>query len=447
MEALRTPPTQSASYKWAVIAMLWFVCFFNYADRQAIFSVFPLIKQQLVLSDVQLGILGSSFMWMYALFGPVAGWLCDRLPRKSLVLGGLVFWSVVTGATAVSHSFGQLLICRALGGLGEAFYFPAAMSLISDYHGPATRSRAMSLHQSSVYAGSIAGGAVSGVIGQYYGWRMSFALFGGFGVVLGVLLWRGLREPVRGMSDTEIDAADVDGVAKGQHAEPDPHLGGSILDGFREVFQNPMVLLLVVVFMAANFVAVVFLTWMPTFLYQKFHMSLAMAGLNGTAYLQIASVLGVLSGGLIADSLRRKRPGGRLMTQAIGLLCGVPFLFLTGWTISVRLLVLGMVGFGFFKGLYDANIFAGLYDVVPIERRGAAAGILNSMGWLGGGFAPVLIAVAAAHWGMSACISATAGIYLSIAILLWVGSRRLGKTPAARQGSRPQTTANVASGL
>jgi sugar phosphate permease len=186
-----------------------------------------------------------------------------------------------------------------------------------------------------------------------------------------------------------------------------------------------MVLLLVVVFMAANFVAVVFLTWMPTFLYQKFHMSLSMAGLNGTAYLQIASVLGVLLGGVLADRLRRSRRDGRLLTQAIGLLCGVPFLFLTGWTISIPLLLVGMAGFGFFKGLYDANIFAGLYDVVPIQRRGSAAGVLNSMGWLGGGFAPVLIALAAAHFGLSVCISATAGIYLCIGVLLFVGARSL----------------------
>ena len=403
--------TVHSSYKWAVIAMLWFVCFFNYADRQAIFSVFPLIKQQFGLSDVQLGIVGSSFMWMYAFFGPCAGWVCDRLPRKSLVLGGLVFWSVITASTALTHNYWQLVVCRALGGLGEAFYFPAAMSLISDYHGPATRSRAMSLHQSSVYAGTIAGGAVSGFVGQSYGWRSSFLLFGAAGILLGVVLWTLLREPVRGMS--EVAASTISRVG--------------FWSGMMRVLENPMVRLLVVVFMAANFVAVVFLTWMPTYLHQQFHMSLAMAGLNATAYLQIASVLGVLTGGAMADRLRRSLAGGRLRTQAVGLLCGVPFLFLIGWTVKVPLLVLGMVGFGFFKGLYDANIFAGLYDVVPVERRGSAAGVLNALGWLGGGFAPVLIALGAARFGMSVCLSGTAAIYAVIGVLMFVGSRRLSR--------------------
>jgi MFS family permease len=415
---------QSTSYKWLVVAMLWFVCFFNYADRQAIFSVFPLIKQQLNLSDVQLGVVGASFMWMYAIFGPFAGWLCDRFPRKTLVLSALIFWSFVTGATALTHSYGQLILCRALGGLGEAFYFPAAMSLISDYHAPSTRSRAMSLHQSSVYAGSIAGGAVSGFVGQYYGWRSSFTLFGGAGILLGFLLWGLLKEPVRGMSEP-ASSNSKPSTENADEGSVDTQRAGNILVGFREVLRNRMVLLLAAVFVGANFVAVVFLTWMPTFLFQKFHMSLSMAGLNGTAYLQIASVLGVLSGGVLADTLARKMHGGRLFTQSFGLLCGVPFLFLTGWTTSVPWLIFAMIGFGYFKGLYDANIFAGLYDVVPVANRGAAAGILNSLGWLGGGFAPIAIAVAAQRFGMSACISATAGIYLMIALLLFRGASRL----------------------
>ena len=403
------------AYKWLLVGMLWFVCLFNYADRQAVFSVFPLIKQQMQLSDLQLGIVGSSFMWMYALFGPFAGWLCDRLPRKRLVLGALVFWSLATAATALTHTYGQLVICRALGGLGEAFYFPAAMSLIGDYHGPGTRSRAMALHQSSVYAGSIAGGALSGLVGQFYGWRLSFVVFGVAGILLGLVLWGFLREPVRGMSE----AGRTDGV-RGEG------FGRELL----AVLGNRMVFLLIAVFVGANFVAVVFLAWMPTFLYQKFHMSLSMAGLNGTAYLQIASVLGVLAGGLIADAMVKRMAGGRWLTQSIGLLCGVPFLFLTGWTTAVPVLIVAMIGFGFFKGLYDANIFAGLYDVVLVSRRGAAAGLLNSLGWLGGGFAPVAIALSASRYGMSASLSATAVIYLAVAALLFVGARSLQRSNA-----------------
>ena len=379
--------------------MLWVVCVFNYADRQAIFSVFPLLKSELGLSDIQLGVVGSSFMWVYAITGPMAGWIGDRLSRKGLILGALIFWSAVTAGTALSHDYLQLIIFRALGGLGEAFYFPAAMSLISDYHGKDTRSRAMSLHQSGVYAGSIAGGALSGWVAQYWGWRSSFLVFGASGALWGLVLLALLREPPRRVPDA-------------------PQAAWDVRQGLREIFSNSMVAILIGVFIGANFVAMIFLTWLPSFLYRKFGMSLSLASFNATAYLQMASVLGVITGGLLADKWARRYRGGRMLTQALGLACGVPFLFLTGWTISVPVLVLAMAGFGYFKGMYDANIFASLYDVVKVERRAAAAGILNSLGWLGGGIAPVAIAAASQHYGMSACISATAAIYLSLAVLL-----------------------------
>ena len=163
--------------------MLWFVCFFNYADRQAIFSVFPLLQKEMGLSDVQLGIIGSSFMWVYAAAGPFAGWVGDRLSRKTVVLGGLIAWSLVTIATALSTEYWHLVTFRGLEGLGEAFYFPASMALISAFHSSDTRSRAMSFHQSSVYAGTIAGGTFAGLLGQYYGWRSGFYVFGIAGTI------------------------------------------------------------------------------------------------------------------------------------------------------------------------------------------------------------------------------------------------------------------------
>lgn len=409
---------QNDSYKWWVVAMLWFTCFFNYADRQAIYSVFPLLKSEMGLSDVQLGIVGGSFMWVYAASGPLAGIIGDRMRRKTLIISGLIFWSLVTVATALSTNYWHLVVFRALEGFGEAFYFPASMSLISDYHGPATRSRAMSLHQSSVYAGTIAGGALAGYMGEFYGWRSSFYIFGSLGCVLGLVLVALLKETRRG----EAEAS--------EHTTLNWQEAG-LMDGLRRLLGNRVVLLLISVFVGANFVAMIFLTWMPSFLFRKFNMSLSMAGLNSTAWLQIASVLGVLTGGYLADRWAKRHRGGRMAVQGVGLLAGVPFLFLTGWTLSVPVLVLAMTGFGFFKGMYDANIWASLYDVVPPERRATALGFMNSIGWLGGGFAPVAIAAASAQYGMSACISATSIVYLVMGVLMFRG--------VAWRGSQPHT--------
>jgi len=149
-----------------------------------------------------------------------------------------------------------------------------------------------------------------------------------------------------------------------------------------------------------------------------------MAGLNSTVWLQIASVLGVISGGVLADRMVRGRPGGRMLAQSMGLFGGIPFLFLAGWTISAVVLVIAMIGFGYFKGLYDANIWASLYDVVKPEQRATALGLMNSIGWLGGSAAPIIVASATEHWGMSAAISATSVVYLAIALLLTWGIRR-----------------------
>jgi MFS family permease len=143
-----------------------------------------------------------------------------------------------------------------------------------------------------------------------------------------------------------------------------------------------------------------------------------MAGFSGTAYLQIASVAGVATGGILADYLARKYRGGRMMAGALGLIGGVPFIFLTGWTLSVPVLICAMIGFGYFKGLYDANIWASLHDVVRPGLRSTAVGLMNAVGWVGGGTAPVAIAIASERYGMSACLSASSLIYLSFGTLL-----------------------------
>jgi sugar phosphate permease len=232
-----------------------------------------------------------------------------------------------------------------------------------------------------------------------------FACFGFLGIALALLLWSLLREPARGP------------------AEMKPAAGQPLVPVLRGLLANRLVVLLILAFIGANFVALVFLTWMPSYLYRNFGMNLSMAGWNATAYLQTASVLGVLTGGVLADWLSRRRRGARATTQSIGLACGVPFLFLTGHTRSVPVLAVAMACFGYFKGLYDANIFASLYDVVGVEVRAAAAGLLNSLGWLGAGFAPVAVAAAAARFGMSACLSATAAVYVGCAVLLALAAR------------------------
>jgi MFS family permease len=392
------------NYRWRVVGMLWGIAFFNYADRQAVFSVFPLLEKDLHLGTVELGLLGSSFAITYGLCAPFAGAIVDRVRRVSAILWGLYIWSLICVSTALSRTFGQLLGFRAAEGLGETLYFPASMSLISAWHTGATRSRAMGLHQTSVYIGTIAGGALAGLIAQHYGWRWSFVVFGGSGILLGAVLHRFLREP----ADVKVAAP------------PPPPLRQAL-----QLLRIPAVRCLMGAFLCANFVAVVLLSWMPKFLYDKFHLTLAMAGLTATVFAQLASMIGSPAGGWLADMLRRRRPGGRMMVQSIGVFAGAPFVVLCGMTESIGLLMAALACWGFFKGMYDANIFASVYDVIPPESRGSAAGLMNTIGWLGGGaLAPVTIGVLAARWGLSAAIAMTGGVYLVAGALLLLAIRR-----------------------
>jgi len=395
--------------KWRVVALLWTVCWLNYADRQAIFALFPLLRGEFGVDSVRLALLGTSFMWVYALSGPLAGWAGDRFSRRGLILCGLVLWLLTTVATLLSRSFWQMVVLRAFSGLAEAVYFPAAMSLIASYHGPETRSRAMSLHQSAVYAGTIGGGVLAALVGERFGWRSSFFLFGAAGLAIFVLLLFLLKEPERSQS------------ADGQKTMPATALLKLTL---RETLMEPLANRLVLAFMGANFVAMIFLVWLPSFLFSKFHMSLTMAGVSATVYLQLAAVVGVLLGGVMADRWAAHRRGGRMRTQALGLALGTPFLFLTGWSPAITLLIVGMIGLGFCKGIYESNIWAALYDVVRPECRATAVGLMNALGWLGGGLAPLAIAAASQHFSMSLCLSATSCVYALAAGLLWWNGRQ-----------------------
>ena len=408
---IETRPPIPSSYKWSVVAMLWGIAFFNYADRQAIFSVFPLLEREMRLTPVQLGLLGSGFAWVYGLGAPFAGMVVDRVRRKTAILGGLQAWSVICMATALSRTFRHLFLFRAAEGLGEAFYFPASTSFISDYHGTATRSRALGFHQTAVYLGTIGGGFFAGLIGQHYGWRLSFVVFGGMGVLLGVVLNRLLVEPVRG-------AADVAAVATPAPSAGPLGFGAFLLLAAR----TPTLLCLMGAFMCANFVAVVLLTWMPKFLYDRFHMGLAMAGLTATLFVQLASLVGAPVGGWVADIWRRRSPRGRVAVQTIGVLGGAPFVVLCGLTSSVGTLIVALTFWGFFKGLYDANIFASVFEVVRPEARGTAAGFMNTVGWLaGGGSAPLIIGIVSQRGGLGVAIALASLVYVAAGLLLIIG--------------------------
>jgi sugar phosphate permease len=187
------------------------------------------------------------------------------------------------------------------------------------------------------------------------------------------------------------------------------------------ILRTPSALMMMAAFVCANFVAVVLLSWMPTFLYERFHMSLAMAGLGATLFAQVSGMAGAALGGWLADRAVRKTVRGRLIVQAAGVFAGAPFVVLCGMTRSVGWLLFALAGWGFFKGLYDANIFASPFDVVRPEARGTVAGMMNCVGWLGGGgIAPVAVGLLAQRTSLGVAIAGASVVYCLAGALLVV---------------------------
>ena len=180
------------------------------------------------------------------------------------------------------------------------------------------------------------------------------------------------------------------------------------MDKVVRILSNRAAVLLLCVFIGANFVAAAFLTWLPTFIYRKFGMGLSGSStdLDGLAAGQpgrraLRGRAGRLGG-------RGTGKGGRIRVQSLGLILGAPFVFLAGWSDSFSMLVASLVAAGLCKGIYDANIFASLFDVVRPEDRGTAAGLMNSVGWTGGFLAPVAVGLGSKHFGLGVAIASTA---------------------------------------
>src|SRR5437588_9654316 len=182
-------------YPWAVVLMLFPVALLNYLDRMMIATMRSSIRADIpsIASEAEFGFLMAIFMWVYAALSPVGGYLADRFNRRWTVILSLFVWSTMTWLTGYAHTFTQMAWARALMGVSEAFYMPAALALIADFHPGATRSRAIGIHMAGVYAGQALGG-IGGYIADVSSWRNAFYWFGAAGIGYATVLIFLLKE-------------------------------------------------------------------------------------------------------------------------------------------------------------------------------------------------------------------------------------------------------------
>ena len=391
-------------YKWELVAIFWVAYFLNQGDRQIFNVVIPLIRADLHITDVQIGWVATLFTLVYGLMVPVAGFVGDVLRRKWIVFFSLLVFSVGTLCTGLSSGTLALILFRSIAtGGGEAFYYPAATSLIGQFHRE-TRAMAMSIHQTSLYVGVVLSGFVAGYIGEHHGWRVAFYVFGSMGVLWSfVTLWR--------INDTPLPAT------SGGEIGDSPGFGETV----RTVFAKRTVYFLSLAFGLMCFVNVGYLTWMPTYLHERFGLSLAAAGLHSTLYHFAFAFVGVIVGARIADRLALRRPAIRMEVELLGLLLGAPFIFWMGQSDTQFWCYVAMGLFGAFRGIYDSNLFAALFDVIEPKYRSSSIGVMLSIGFIIGALAPVLLGWAKTAVGLDLGISLLGCCYLVGALLIAIG--------------------------
>lgn len=392
-------------YKWQLIGMLWVAYFLNQGDRQIFNVVIPLIKADLHLTDVEIGLIATMFTLVYGILVPVAGFAGDLLKRKWIVFFSLMIFSVGTLFTGISNGIILLIVFRSITtGGGEAFYYPAATSLIGQFH-QKTRAMALSIHQTSLYVGIVASGFLAGYIGENYGWRMAFFSFGIVGVLWAMVILIKLK-------DTPLVKEENTYIAE-------------IRPGFREivsaVFSKKTVYFLSLAFGAMVFVNVGYLTWMPTFLHEKFDMSLSASGFASVFYHHLFAFFGVMIGGKFSDRLALKRKQVRMEVEYWGLLLGAPFIYMMAVGESQLICYTGMALFGLFRGIYDSNLFAALFDVIEPKYRASSIGIMLAFAFLIGALAPVILGWVKTVAGLEIGLASLSLFYLTGGILIFIG--------------------------
>ena len=361
-------------HAWLVVALLVPVALLNYLDRQMLASMKFSVMQDIpdIGLEARWGTVLALFKWVYAVVSPVGGFLADRYSRRHVIAGSLFVWSLVTWATGHVGTYDELLVTRAVMGVSEALYIPAALALIADVHAGDTRSRAVGLHQMGIYLGVILGG-----FGGYaaespaLGWRWAFVACGVVGIAyagpLFVLLGRTVRVPA-GVSASRLS--------------PGPAL--------RELARNPAFILLVLYFTLPALAGWVVRDWMPAILKAEFGIGQGVAGVSATLYWQLAAIIGAIVGGWLADRWMRRTPRGRIHVSALGMALIVPAMFGVGYApatgalwVAIAFLALFGLGWGFF----DANNMPILAQIVRPQLRATGYGVMNLVSISVGGFA------------------------------------------------------------
>ncbi len=394
--------------RWRLVIFLAIAVALNYADRAAISAVLAALRTDLQLSDVALGMLGSFFLWSYALGSPLAGSIADNVSRTKIVVWSLVAWSAVTALTGAVTGFPTLLALRVALGITECFFLPAAFALIAEAHLTDTRGRAMSLISIGVNTGMVLGGSAAGFLAEHYGWRTGFWVFGAAGILFAFSAHFFLPDskpppPV---------------VTEVKPKRP------SLWVAVKYLARVPTYHALLIESALSGMGMWIFFSWLPLYFRDSFNMSLAAAGFAGTFMLQVCVVLGITIGGWVSDRAAARAPHRRMLAYGICYLICAPFLlmFLTNPDFGMVVVIISC--FSFFRGVGQANDNPTLCEVVPAHLRSTAIGFMNACATGVGGMGVLLAGIFKGNLGLNGIFACISGAFLIAGFVLLFAYRK-----------------------
>ena len=393
---------------WLLLAVSWLTFLLAYTGRQAIYSIFPVLKDDLGFSNAQLGLTGSVFLWVYSFGSPLGGLVGDRFPYATVAQWSVIIWSLTSVATGFATTPEMVLWLRALLGITQCVFVPAALAAIASVHSETTRSKAFAIWGTGQLSGVVLGGWYGGFVAERLDWRWVFWLVGAFGVAYGFLLGPVIRRLL------PSEGRERAGSSQGSR----PSGSGNPLN----LFRTPTFSLFALSFFIFCAMLWVIYAWLPTFLVEKFALSLTSAGLTATLSVQVTTALGLLSGGVVADKLIARFKEARIWILIVGMLGTAPCLHLLANAPTSASTQIAAAAFGLFSGFYVSNAMASALDVVHRTRHATAIGVMNMVGGLSGGLSAYLIGRLKNDYGMASMISlvGATGILALIVLLVAV---------------------------
>lgn len=370
---------KSKIYPWVVVGLLWVVALLNYMDRQMLSTMRDAMEIDIteLQSAANFGRLMAVFLWIYGLMSPISGIIADRLNRKWLIVGSLFVWSTVTYLMGIADNFEQVLWLRALMGVSEALYIPAGLSLIADYHSDKSRSLAIGIHMTGLYAGQAIGG-FGATVAAAFSWHTTFHWFGIIGIAYSILLMLFLREKKGHVQVEHIQSSA-------------PKEKGAIFKGLALLFSNIAFWVILLYFAAPSLPGWAIKNWLPTLFAENLNIPMSQAGPMSTITIAVSCFIGVILGGLLSDKWVQKNIRGRVYTGAIGLGLTIPALVLLGFGHSFVAVIGAGILFGIGFGIFDANNMPILCQFVSSKYRATAYGIMNMTGVFAGAFVTDLL--------------------------------------------------------